>query len=120
MEDDGVGNRVDATLYLNLAKAYKDNNKDEIAKALAQIEKKEGSRINQEYSSLYSDKKGKVVSFADKVLELNEAYEDLMFELSDNSNESIRELKTFRAGEIIRFNKRVVEKVRRQNKKNKV
>jgi hypothetical protein len=118
LEDDGVGDRVDANLYLNLAEAYKDGDEKNITKWLAEIEKKEGHKINDENSLLYSQKKGKIISFADKVLELNEAYEDLMFDLADNSNESMRELKTYRAGEIIRFNKRVVEKVRRKNKIN--
>jgi len=42
-----------------------------------------------------------------------------MFDLADASNESMMELKTYSAENIIKFNKRVVAKIKRNNPKNK-
>ena len=49
-------------------------------------------------------------------MELSENKEDLFFFLADNSNESIKTIKEFSTEEVLRFNKRVVEKINRQNK----
>ncbi len=117
MEDDGSRDRAIASLYFDLATAYRDNNPNGAIILRARIEKEERHKINEESNSLYSHKQGKVLSFPDKVMELNEMYDDLMFELADNSNESMRELKTFSAEEIIKFNRRITEKIKRNNKK---
>lgn len=116
MEDDGGGGRVIASLYFDLATAYNENNYNGITILKSRIEKEERHKINEEKHPLYSHVKGKVLSFSDKVLELNEMYDDLMFELSDNSNESLKELKTFSAEEVIKFNKRVTAKIKRNAK----
>ena len=116
MEDDGVRDRVIAALYLQLADAYRDNNINGVIISKSRIEKEETHKANEEYNPLYSHKKGKVLSFSDKVLELNEMYDDLMFDLADNSNESIKEIKTFTAEEVMKFNKRVTAKIKRNAK----
>jgi hypothetical protein len=54
------------------------------------------------------------------VIELNEMYEDLMFDLADNSNESIKNIKEFSTESILQFNKRVVAKIRRNAKSKKM
>ena len=114
MGDDSDRDRVIATLYLDLAKAYKDNADD--IKLKARIEREEHHKINDEKHPLYSHKEDKILSFSKKVLELNEMMEDLFFDLADNSNESIKDIKEFSAEEVMKFNKRVVEKIRRKNK----
>ena len=113
MEDDGSRDRVIATLYLQLADAYKDNNHNAIIILRARIEKEEDNKINEESHPLYSHRKGRVLSFSDKVGELNDMYDDLMFDLADNSNESMKEIKGFSAEEVMKFNKRVTAKIKR-------
>ena len=120
MEDDSGRDRVIGTLYFELATAIKENNVNAITILRSRIEKEERHKINEERHPLYSHKKGKVVSFSDKVLELNEAYDDLMFNLSDNSNESLKEVKTFSVEEVIKFEKRIAEKLKREAKRNKI
>jgi hypothetical protein len=119
VEDDGGRGRVIGTLYYDLAVAYKDNNTNAIIILRSRIEKEERHKVNQERHPLYSRNKGKVITFSDKVNELNDAMEDLYFNLSDNSNENLRELKTFTAEEIIKFERRIAEKIKRENKQNK-
>lgn len=116
MEDAGERDRVIATLYMDLADAIKENNYNAVIILKAKIEKEERHKINEESHPLYSIKRGNVISYSEKVVELNEMYDDLLFELSDNSNESIITLKTFSAEEILKFNKRVVEKLKRNAK----
>ena len=114
MGDDSDRGKVIATLYLALAKAYKDNT--DVINLKSRVEKEENHKINDEKHPLYSHKEDKILSFSKKVIELNEMYEDLMFDLADNSNESIKDIKEFSAEEVMKFNKRVVEKIRRKNK----
>ncbi len=118
MGDDETGDRtkVLALLYLELAKAYNDGERKDVIKLKAKVEKDENHKINEDKYPLYSQKQGKLVSFSDKVVELNNMYDDLIFNLSDNSNESLRELKTFTTEEIIKFEKRIAEKVKRNSK----
>ncbi len=118
MEDAGERDRVIGALYFDLATAFKDNNQNAIIILKSRIEREERHKINEERHPLYSHKKGKVVSFSDKVLELNESYDDLIFNLSDNSNETMKEIKTYTAEEVIKFEKRVGEKVKREAKRN--
>ncbi len=103
---------------MKLAEAYKDGDFNGVIINKSRIEKEETHKVNEESNPLYSHKKGKVLSFSDKVLELNEMYDDLMFDLADNSNESIKEIKTFTAEEVMKFNKRVTAKIQRNSKTN--
>lgn len=119
MEDDGDRDRVIGNLYFNLATAFKDNSPNAIIILKARIEKEERHKINEERNPLYSHRKGKVLSFSDKVMELNELYDDLMFDLADNSNESIKDIKSFSTEEVIKFNKRVTIKLKRKEKQTK-
>jgi len=119
VEDDGDRYRSIGKLYFDLAEAYKDNNVNAAIILRSKIEKEERHKINEETHPLYSHQKGKVLSYPDKVMELNELYDDLMFDLADASNESMMELKTYSAENIIKFNKRVVAKIKRNNPKNK-
>lgn len=118
MEDYGERDRALAQLYLELVNAYRDNDYNGIIIAKSRVEKAERHKANQESHPLYSHRKGKVLSFADKINEMNDMYDDLIFELSDNSNETMRELKQFSAEEIIKFNKKVIEKLKRKSKSN--
>lgn len=117
MADDGERDRALAVLYLNLAKALKDNNYNATIIAKARLEKALKDKVDEERNPLYSHRKGRVVSYAEKVNESQEFYEDLMFDLSDNSKESIKTIKEFTAEEVINFNKRVVQKIKRNTKK---
>ncbi len=114
--DDGERDKLIAMLYFDLATAYNENNYNGIIILKARIEKEEAHRVNEERHPLYSQRKGKILTFADKIVELNDMYDDLIFQLSDSSNESMREVKTYSTEEIIKFEKRVIEKIRRKNK----
>jgi len=113
---DGERDRVLARLYLDLAEALKDNNYNATIIAKSRIEKALRSKEEEERHPLYSSRVGRVVSYPEKVNELDNAYEDLMFELSDNSKESIRTIKDFTAEEVIQFNKRILAKLKRKTK----
>lgn len=103
-------------MYFDLATAYKDNNINGIIILKARVEREERHKINEESHPLYSDKKGRVLSFPDKVMELNELYDDLMFDLADNSNESMKDVKNFNTEEVIKFNTRVIAKIKRKTR----
>ncbi len=117
MEDDGSRDTAIASLYFDLATAYRDNNPNGAIILRARIEKEERHKINEEKNPLYSHKQGRVLSFPDKVMELNEMMQDLFFDLADSSNESIKDIKRYSTEEIIQFNKRVTKKIKRNNKK---
>ena len=102
---------------MKLADALKDRAYNGIIIYKARIEKEEKHKVNEEKHPLYSHRKGKVLSFPDKINELNEMYQDLIFDLAENSNERIRDLKQFSAEEVIIFNRKVTEKLKRQSKK---
>ena len=116
MADDGSRDRGVAALYLKLAESYNNNDTNGVIIYKSRIEKEERHKINEDTHSLYSHKQGKILSFSSKVLELNEMYQDLIYELSENSNERMRDLKDFTTEEIMYFNKRVTEKLRRKSK----
>jgi uncharacterized FlaG/YvyC family protein len=117
LADDDNRGRIIGLLYLDLAKSLKFNETNKIIKDKSRIEKQETHLINDERHPLYSHKQEKIITFSAKVMELTENKEDLFFYISDNSNESIRTIKEFSTEEVLRFNKRVIEKINRLNKK---
>ncbi len=117
MGDDGTRDRALAALYLNLAEAFKDNNTNGVIIAKARLEKALRNKDNEDKHPLYSSVKDKVVSYPEKIAEMDELKEDLFFQLSDNSNESIKTIREFTVEEVIHFNKRILEKLKRKNKK---
>ena len=120
MGDASDRQRILASIYLDLAEAYKDRNNDKIIKLRARVEREERHKINEESHPSYSFNKGKILSFSDKVMELNDMYDELMFELSDNSNESIREIKEYSCEDIMKFNKYVTKKIDRKVKQGNI
>jgi len=62
----------------------------------------------------YSEENNKVLLMQEWILKQYDDYDDLMFTLADSSSESILTVKKFTVAEVISFNKRLIEKARRQ------
>lgn len=89
---------------------------DEFDKALeckAKIEKEEGEIIDDRHP-LWSKEKERMVSIPEKMMELEEEYDGLMFTLADSSNESIRTVKAFTVDEVVKFTRQLNLKYERQ------
>ena len=101
---------------MTIIKGYHDGDEMAVAKAKAQLEKQYRFENQVKKHVLYSSAKNKILSYPEKVAEMNEQYEDMLFDLSDNSNESIKTIKDFTVEEMVQFNKRVYKKLLRQSK----
>jgi hypothetical protein len=80
----------------------------------ARVEAEERELDHSEHP-LYSKARGRMVSIPEKVKEMDGEYEDLMFILSDSSNESLRGVKGFSVDEVVRFTRQLNRKFKRQN-----
>lgn len=101
---------------MKIIEGYRD--KDDIAVAMAKAKLERHYRFENFVSKhpLYSSKRGTIVSYPQKIKELDENYEDMIFDLADNSNESIKTIRDFSVEEMVKFNSRVYKKLLRQSK----
>ena len=115
-DDDEDGQRVINHLYMTIIKGYHDGDELEVARAKAKLEKQYRFENMVRTHILYSPRRGTVISYPEKVAEMTEQYEDMLFDLSDNSNESIKTIREFTVEEMVQFNKRVYKKLLRQSR----
>jgi len=101
---------------MTIITGYHDGDEMKVARAKAQLEKQYRFENQVKKHVLYSPIKGTIISYPEKVAEMTEQYEDMLFDLSDNSNESIKTIKDFTVEEMVQFNKRVYKKLLRQSK----
>lgn len=79
----------------------------------AKIEREE-REITGNKHPLFSKAKGRMVSIPERIREMDAEYEELMFVLSDSSNESIRTIKQFSVEEVTSFTRQLNLKYKRQ------
>ena len=115
MGDDEDGN-IRIALYLKIIKGYRDGDEATVRYAKAKLERQFRFENMVKNHILFSSAKNKIVTYAEKVREMNDSYEDMLFELSDNSNESIKTIRDFSVEEMVRFNTSVYKKLLRKSK----
>jgi len=95
------------------AQSIVDDDYDRAIEYKAKIEKEE-KEFTDEGHPLFSREKGRRVSIRDKMVEMDGEYDELMFVLSDSSNESIRTVKSFTVEEVVKFTRQLNLKYERQ------
>ena len=101
---------------MKIIEGYRNNDEMEVAHAKAKLERQLRFENMVKDHILFSAKQNKILSYAEKVHEMNEAYEEMLFELADNSNESIKTIRMFSVEEMVRFNTHVYKKLLRKTK----
>lgn len=67
--------------------------------------------------NLTFDEKGEISNYTRKIRKMYNDYEDLVFWLSMNSNESVDSIKKMKLGERINFQNRLTKHIQEQNKR---
>ncbi len=101
---------------MRIIKGYRDDNEVEVAYAKAKLERQFRFENMAKNHILFSPSQNTVVSYAQKIREMEDSYENMLFELSDNSNESIKTIRDFSVEEMVRFNGNVYKKLLRKSK----
>lgn len=102
---------------MKIIEGYRNGDDMAVAMAKAKLERQYRFENVVKNHVLYSHTKGDVVNYPEWVRQKNEEYEDMIFDLAENSNESIRTIRDFTVEEMVRFNKRVYEKLLRKSRK---
>jgi regulatory protein YycI of two-component signal transduction system YycFG len=87
----------------------------ELEKQCEVLEKKLG---DDPADMLYSDKTEKVISYRQKVMEIENDKDDFLYSLAGNKGETIESLSRKMVSDLMSFAERLVEEIERKNKPN--